>query len=76
MHAVSVHWRFINLNQVYKSYDQYFYVHRLFLYSKREILTQVFFFSDFSYEKSSLKKKSWKNVKKIESTFEFIEKWS
>ena len=76
MHAVSVHWRFINLNQVYKSYDQYFYVHRLFLYSQIEIFTQVFFVSDFSYEKSSLKKKSSKNVKKIESTFEFIEKWS
>ena len=65
MHAVSVHWRFINLNQVYKSYDQYFYVHRLFLYSKREILTQVFFFSDFSYEKSSLKKKVEKISKKL-----------
>ena len=69
-----MHWRFINLNQVYKSYDQYFYVHRLFLYSQIEIFTQVFFVSDFSYEKSSLKKKSWKNVKKIKSSFELIEK--
>ena len=57
LHTVCVNWRFIDLNQAYKSYDQYFYVHRLFLYSKIELLTQVFFDPEFSCGECSLKKK-------------------